>query len=71
MSALSPDCLEQQSFFTPQEISDLLQVSVHTVRRWIRDGDLPAYRIGRLWRIKPGDLDNWLARQGPTAAIDD
>jgi len=71
MSTLLADHGEQRSFFTPQEISNLLQVSVHTVRRWIRDGDLPAYRIGRLWRVKPGDLDHWLEQQGPSGAIED
>jgi putative molybdopterin biosynthesis protein len=51
---------EQQSFLTPQEVSELLRVSVYTVRRWIKDGDLPAYKVGRGWRISETEIDEWL-----------
>jgi excisionase family DNA binding protein len=51
---------EQQPFLTPQEVSDLLRVSVYTVRRWIKEGHLPAYKIGRGWRIRETDIDEWL-----------
>lgn len=53
----------RQSFLTPQEVSDLLRVSVYTVRRWIKEGDLPAYKVGRLWRIRKVDLDKWLSQR--------
>lgn len=61
----APADLPSQPFLTPQEVSDLLQVSVYTVRRWIKQGNLPAYKVGRLWRIKEGDLNKWLDRQRP------
>jgi excisionase family DNA binding protein len=55
---------EDQLFLTPQEVSDLLQVSVQSVRRWIKDEDLPAYKVGpRVWRIRKVDLDTWLEQQ--------
>ena len=54
---------ESYIFLTPQEVSDLLRVSVQTVRRWIKDGELPAYKVGRGWRIRKGDLDTWLQGQ--------
>ncbi len=50
-------------FLTPKEVSRLLQVSVYTVRRWINEGELPAYKVGRLWRIDEADLNNWLHGQ--------
>jgi excisionase family DNA binding protein len=56
----------QQAFLTPQEVSNLLRVSVYTVRRWIKQEALPAYKVGRLWRIKKIDLDVWLNQQRPT-----
>ena len=46
MSSLSINS-EEEAFLTPQEVSDLLQVSVQTVRRWIKDEDLPAYKSAR------------------------
>jgi excisionase family DNA binding protein len=53
--------MEQQPFLTPQEVSDLLRVSVYTVRRWIKEGHLPAYKVGRGWRISESDLNGWLS----------
>jgi excisionase family DNA binding protein len=62
---------EEEIFLTPQEVSDLLQVSVQTVRRWIKDEDLPAYKVGpRMWRIRRIDLDVWLEQQRSTNAVD-
>ena len=61
----APIDLSSQPFLTPQEVSELLQVSVYTVRRWIKQGELPAYKVGRLWRIEKGDLNTWLDKQRP------
>jgi excisionase family DNA binding protein len=66
MSSLSINS-EEEAFLTPQEVSDLLQVSVQTVRRWIKDEDLPAYKVGpRVWRIRKEDLSMWLEQQRST-----
>ena len=55
--------MEPQSFLTPHEVSNLLRVSVYTVRRWIKEGNLPAYKVGRGWRIRESDLNEWLGQQ--------
>ena len=71
MSPSSANPTGEQSFLNPQEISDLLRVSVQTVRRWIKEGSLPAYKVGpRMWRIRKTDLDEWLDRQRSTAVDD-
>ena len=53
-------------FLTISEVSDFLQVSDRTVRRWIDAGALPAHAIGRGWRISRRDVDNFMRerRQG-------
>ncbi|MFF0542097.1 helix-turn-helix domain-containing protein [Nocardia thailandica] len=44
-------------------------VSVDTLRRWIRKGRLPAVRVGpRLIRVTVADLDALTAPVGPAAA---
>jgi excisionase family DNA binding protein len=63
MISVSLHAAEQQPFLTPQEVSDLLRVSVYTVRRWIKEGELPAYKVGRGWRISEADLERWLSSQ--------
>ena len=41
-----------------KQAADVLDVSVSTVRNWINDGTLRAYRLGpRLIRIKVSDLN--------------
>jgi len=73
MFALPVDPMQQarRSFLTPQEVSDLLRVSVYTVRRWIKEGDLPAYKVGRGWRIEEDDLNTWLGEQRTSVAAGD
>jgi len=69
--ATFPMTADEQPFLTPQEVSELLQVSVQTVRRWIKDEDLPAYKVGpRMWRIRRVDLDMWLGQQRSTSMAD-
>jgi excisionase family DNA binding protein len=70
MLVLAANRTEQPPFLTPQEVSDLLRVSVYTVRRWIKEGDLPAYKVGRGWRIKEGELETWLTEQRLSVAMD-
>ena len=40
----------------------MLRVSVYTVRRWIKEGNLPAYKVGRGWRISEMAMNEWLSR---------
>ena len=68
MSAQSNSITQELSFLTPQEVSHLLRVSVYTVRRWIKQGDLPAYKVGRKWRIKEEAIEEWLNQQESVAA---
>ena len=50
-------------FFTVAAVAALLAVSVRTVRRWIRRGDLVAHRFGTAVRIAESDLRAFVARQ--------
>jgi excisionase family DNA binding protein len=45
---------------TIQNVADECQVSTKTVRRWIDDGELAAYKLGRQWRISELDLKHFL-----------
>lgn len=39
-----------------EEAAKRLGLSVSTVRRMVRDGTLPAYKLGKQWRFKPEEL---------------
>lgn len=38
-------------FYTVQEVAELLKTSKQQVRKMIRGGLLPAFKVGREWRI--------------------
>jgi excisionase family DNA binding protein len=42
------------------DAADLLGVGCRTILNEIDRGNLPAFRIGRLWRIKQSDLSAYL-----------
>ena len=52
--------LAAEPYLTPAEVLARLRVSVKTLYRLIGDGELPAVRVGRQWRVRPRDLETWL-----------
>ena len=48
------------------EICQYLGVSSDTVYRWIERFDMPANRMGRLWKFKKTDVDDWVKAGGAT-----
>lgn len=37
-----------------------LDVTKDTIRNWIKKTDIPAHKIGKLWKFKRVELDNWV-----------
>ena len=48
--------LEPLRFLTLQEAADLLQVSKRTLHRMAQRNELPAFKVGRQWRIQESEL---------------
>lgn len=59
---------ERHLFISPEAAAEYLNVSTRTIRRRIADGTLPAYRVGRLVKINPEDLDRLARPIGEVAA---
>lgn len=45
-----------------EEIAEHLGVSKDTIYVWIARKDMPAHKLGRLWKFKTGDVDDWVRR---------
>ncbi len=43
--------IPKQQFFSPRQVASLLLFSDQTVWRWLRNGKLPAIKVGRYYRI--------------------
>ena len=55
--------VDSERTLTVEDIADILDVHVVTVRRWIRSRELKATRI-RGYRVNPVDLSDFLQRRG-------
>ncbi len=56
------------AFLTTGEVLSYLHVNPRTIYRLIRAGELPAVRIGRQWRFRQSDLNDWVERQRTMAS---
>ncbi len=43
-----------------EEAADYMDVTKDTVRNWIKKTDIPAHKIGKLWKFKKSELDAWI-----------
>lgn len=46
------DCRDLPEILRPGEVADFLCIHKNTVYKLIRRGELPAFRVGRSWRIR-------------------
>ena len=60
---MQSEATDLQAFLTTEEVLGYLKTTPRTVYRLIRNGELPAVRIGRQWRFRRTDLDAWVERQ--------
>ena len=58
-----------EDLLTLAEAAEALRVSQATVRRLIERGELPAVRVGRLWRISSNALEAYLGGDDPLALL--
>lgn len=43
-----------------EEAANYLGVTKETIRNWIKKTDIPAHKIGKLWKFKVSELDVWV-----------
>lgn len=43
-----------------EETAEYLGVTKDTIRNWIKKTDIPAHKIGRLWKFKLTEVDDWV-----------
>lgn len=56
-----PD-LSEATFLTIAEVAAMMRVSKMTVYRLVHNGDLPALRVGRSFRVREKDVHTYLQR---------
>lgn len=53
---------EIEKWCSVDEISDYLGVSRETIYRWIDNKKIPSYKVGRQWKFKISEVDEWVKR---------
>ncbi len=47
-------------FLSVKDVAKRLNISAYTAAEWIRKGKIRAYKVGRLWRVTPTDLQKFV-----------
>jgi excisionase family DNA binding protein len=45
-----------------EEIAEHLGVSKDTIYRWIAKKQMPAHKVGKLWKFKISEVDEWVTK---------
>ena len=48
-------------YLTPREVMELLAIGKNTFYKLVQSGQLPAFRLGRQWRVRRADLSRFTA----------
>lgn len=54
----------EDRWLSVDEIGTYLGVTRDTVYKWIGGKAMPAHKIGRLWKFKKDEVDNWVRTGG-------
>ncbi len=52
--------MPNDTYMSLEEVADLLGVTYQLIYRLVRSGELPAVRLGKLYRVAKADLDKYL-----------
>ena len=54
----------EDRWFSVDEIAAYLGIKRDTVYKWIAEKQMPAHRMGRLWKFKKDEVDEWVKAGG-------
>jgi excisionase family DNA binding protein len=54
----------EDRWLSVEEIASYLGIKRDTVYRWISEKQMPAQRMGRLWKFKKDEVDAWVKAGG-------
>ena len=53
-----------EKWVTLKEVQEHLGVGRETILQWIAKRNMPAYKVGRLWKFKLTEVDEWIRSGG-------
>jgi len=61
---------DSERLLTPEEVAARLGLSLLTVRDKLRAGTLPGFHMGRPWRVREADLDEYVRQLAEAGAAE-
>ena len=59
-----------ENWINIEEAAEYLAIKPVTLRTWIKkDKGLPAHRVGKFWKFKRSELDDWI-KSGKSAELE-
>lgn len=55
--------MSTEPWVSVEDVAKHLSVAKDSIYRWIEQRGLPAHKVGRLWKFKLSEVDDWV-RQG-------
>ena len=55
--------LAMDKWLTLEQIAEYLQMSTSSIYKMAQKGKIPAYKVGRQWRFKKEEIDEWIRKQ--------
>ena len=68
VNSVSESSIEKWS--TLKEVQEYLGVGRETILQWIAKRKMPAYKVGRLWKFKLSEVDQWIRSGGAAESVD-
>ena len=56
----TPENTMPEKWVNLEDIAVYLSMSEDTVRTWIKEGKLPYYRVGKRYKFKISEVDEWI-----------
>ena len=54
-----PDLLNE-NYISIDDAAEYLNIKAGTLRKWIKDKNVPAHKIGKQWKFKRSELEEWV-----------
>lgn len=54
------EIIQEESLLTLKQIVKYLQLSSSSVYSLVQNNKIPAYKVGKQWRFKKSEIDEWL-----------
>lgn len=49
-----------EAWLSVEDIAEHLGISKDTVYTWVANKEMPAHKVGRLWKFQASEIDDWV-----------